>query len=609
MTTTNEPYQTDRMDPGQIKTGRPVVRGTQGVVSCGHYLTSIAAMRMLLSGGNAFDAAAAAGFVAAVVEPVHSYSLGAEASIMLYHSASGQHRVLSGQGVAPGRATVELLKSKGFDKVPTGPGPNASMVFTVPGVMDAWLLMLETYGTKTVAEVMAPAVEYAHRGFPVYEFLHGRLSGTDPAFARIKEQFREIPQGGMEVFYDGSGNPPAVGKLLVQRQLAGTLRKMVQAEQDTPGVRVDGIRAARDMFYRGDIARTIVECSERVGGLFSLEDLANYHARFEEPVSTSFMGHEICGQSTWTQGPVLLQALSILEHFDLRAMGHNSPQYIHSVIEALKLAFADRERYYGDPEFARVPIDGLLSKEYAAVRAGLIRAGEACPELPEPGDAWRYSDGVSARASGATPVPPATPADAAGPGDDDTTHFAVIDRDGNMVCATPSGGTFFKSVYFADLGFSFSTRSEMFVLDDQHPNGLQPGKRPRTTLVNYMIRKDGRPIMTVGCPGGDRQAQGNLQIVLNLLVFGMDLQQAVEAPRFVTQSIINSFYPRGYRPGVLEVEPQIPEEVRSSLAALGHKVEEAYPCGFGATVTQRDPESGALSAGADQRRTAYALAW
>ncbi len=590
-------------------TGRPVVQGSHGVVSAGHSLTAMSAMRMLLSGGNAFDAAAAAGVTAAVVEPIASYSLAAEGSIMVYHAASRQLRVLSGQGVAAGGATVSLFKERGLDKIPTGPGPNAELSFTVPGVMDAFITMLETYGTRTLGEAIAPAIDYADRGFPMYELMRDRLQSS-----LTIQQFRRYPPGGMDVFYPG-GQPYEVGQLLVQKQLATTMKKMVQAECDAAGHRLAGLQAAREMFYQGDIARTIVQCSERVGGLLGLDDLASYRARYEEPLKTTFMGHEICAQSTWTQGATLLQVLNMLEHFDLRAMGHNSSQYIHTITEAFKLAFADRERYYGDPNFASVPIDGLLSKEYAAARARLIRSDRAYPELPEPGDPWRFSNhGATApgagKATGATRrvSPTLTPGDG-GDTRDGTTHFAIIDRDGNMVCATPSGGVFAKSVFFPELGCALSTRSEMFFLDEEHPNGLRPGKRPRTTLVNYMVCKDGQPIMTIGCPGGDNQAQADLQLILNVLVFGMDPQEAVEAPRFACWSMVNSFYPRAYLPGQLNVEPGIPGDVCSKLASLGHKVVEVDTCGSGAIVTQRDPDTGALSASGDPRKTTYAIGW
>ena len=463
--------------------------------------------------------------------------------------------------------------------------------------------MLETYGTKTLAEALAPAIEYAQDGFPMYQYMRRNLQ--DPG---TMEQFRRYPPGGMDVFFPG-GRVPEVGQLLVQTRLAATLTKLAQAEGDNTGDRMAGIEAARNAFYQGDVARSIVRGTDKVGGLLALEDLAGYHARFEEPVRTTFMGYEICAQSAWTQGMVLLQALNILEHFDLAAMGHNSPQYIHTVAEAINLAFADRERYYGDPDFASVPIQGLVSKEYGAQRSRLVREGEAWPALPEAGDQWRYCEEKARPPVATAPQPTPTTTGPGGHPQDGTTHFAVIDREGNMVCATPSGGQFSKSIFFPELGCTLSTRSEMFFLDPQHPNGLHPGKRPRTTLVNYMVCKDSQPVMAIGCPGGDMQAQADLQLLLNVLVFGMDPQQAVEAPRFASESVTNSFYPRVYLPGQLDVESGIPREVRTKLEEMGHKVVEENPCGMGAVVTQRDPETGVMAAGADPRRTTYAIGW
>ena len=583
------------------QSSRPVVLGSQGIVSSGHCLTSMSAARMLLSGGNAFDAAVAAGFAAAVVEPAASYTLCSEGTFMVYHAATGHMRALSGQGTAPGEATIDLFEGKGLDKIPTGPGPNAELSFTIPGIVDALLLMLETYGTKTLAETLSPALEYAQRGMPMYERLRESLMST-----ATLDQFRLYPPGGLDVFYQG-GDAPAVGQPLRQPQLAATLQALIEAERAASGSRTDGVAAAREAFYKGPIAEEIVRCAQRVGGLFSAEDMASYQAGFDEPVKTDFLGFEVFGQPTWTQGAVLLQALNILEGFDLKSMGHNSADYIHTVTEALKLAFADREKFYGDPKFSTVPIDGLLSKEYAKARAALIDGASAMPEMPEPGDPWKFSALSSNGASRPVAIPAggtASKADEQG-----TTHFAVIDRDGSMVAATPSGGVWGKSVYFPEIGCALSTRSEMFVLERGHPNSLEGGKRPRTTLVNYLVAKNGVPFLTAGCPGGDAQAQANLQLILNSLVFGMDPQEAVEAPRFATQTLINSFYPRVYLPGQLNVEKGTPADVRAELEKRGHKVTEVNASGTGAVVTRRDPESGGMAAGADPRRDTYAIGW
>jgi len=579
-------------------TTRPVVAGTQGVVVTGHPLVSMAGMRMLLSGGNAVDAAVAAGFAAAVVEPTASYTLCGECVALVHDGRTRDTVAVSGQGVAPKLATIAFFRGRGLDRIPTGPGADAHLSFTVPGAVDAYLTLLETRGTRTLAEVLAPAVHYARRGFPMYEYMHRML-----AIPESRTQFDLYPPGGTDVFYRND-RVPEVGELFHQPALAATLERLVEADASARGHRVAGIVAARERFYRGDIAATIGAFSERVGGLLRASDLAAYRTRLEAPVSVAFAGREILGQGPWTQAPVLLQTLAMLAGFDLRAMGHNSARYIHIVTEALKLAFADRERHYGD---APVPLADLLAPAYARERAALIRMDRAMPDAPAPGDPLRTASAVV----GARTHPGAVSPSASGmaPAADGTTHIAAIDRDGTMICLTPSGGVFRKSAFVPELGCTLSTRSEMFVLEDGHPNGLVPGKRPRTTLISYLISKEGVPVTTVGCPGGDDQAQADLQIVLNLLVWGMNPQQAVEAPRFSTQTLVNSFWPRVSRPGQLNVEAGIPERTRAELRALGHALSEIGACGVGAVVTSRDPVTGVLSAGADPRRPTYALAW
>ena len=575
-------------------TGRPVIRGRNGIVATGHYLTSMAAMRPLLNGGNAFDAAVAACIAAAVIEPTASYSLAAEGVGMFFHPASGRLSAVSGQGVAPRLATIEAFRSRGLAKIPTGPGPEAHLSFTVPGVVDACFRLLERYGSKTLADVLAPAIEYAEQGFPMYEYMRRMLGSPE-----TRAQFDLYPPGGTDVFYPG-GSLPAVGEPFVQPQLGATLRLMVQAEANAGGSRQRGLQAARAVFYEGEIARRIAAFSESCGGFLRHDDLTAYQSRIESPVETHFAGYSIHTQSTWSQAAVLLQAVNMLEHLDLRGLGHNSPAYVHSVTEVLKLAFADRERYYGDPEFSAVPIAGLLDKAYAAQR--LQNMGErACLELPAAGTPFGTAAG--------SPRPQRATAAASQGSEEGTTHLAVIDGDGNMVCMTPSGGVFRKSAFAPELGCTLSTRSELFFLDDNHPNGLQPGKRPRTTLVNYVVCKDGRPVMPFGCPGGDDQTQANLQLMFNVLVFGMDPQQAVEAPRFSTQSMPNSFYPRAYHPGVLNLETGFSDATASALAAMGHRINRVGACGIGAIITQRDPDTGMLAAGADPRRPTYAIGW
>ncbi len=411
----------DKGDTVRPPTGRPVVYGTQGVISSGHYLTSMAGMRMLLNGGNAFDAVVAATFAAGVTEPLANYSLLAEGVFMMYDSRSGDLLSLSGQGTAPAKASVDFYKSRGFDEIPTGPGPDAPMSFTVPAVIAALTSMLERYGTKTLGEVLAPAIHHAEFGFPNYEYMLQRLDSPG-----TREQFDLFPPGGRNVFFE-NGDVPQPGSLLVQKNLADMLKQMVAAENASIGSRIDGIRAGHDAFYKGDIAKSIAAYSRQVGGILDEEDLANYEPEYGEPIKSTFMGHEISSHSTWTQGIMALQILNMLENFDLKAMGHNSLQYTHTVLEACKLAFADREAFYGDPNHATVPIDGLISKEYAAERAQQIDPERAHPELPAAGDPWKYS-GVSKPANGTAQMPAGVAAGESG-NSSGTTHIACIDHD------------------------------------------------------------------------------------------------------------------------------------------------------------------------------------
>ena len=591
----------------QQSTGRPVIRSTEGVISSGHYLTSMAGTRMLLNGGNAFDALVAAGFAAAVVEPIASYSLAAEGVFMLYDAGSGELLSLSGQGTAPGRATAAFYKEQGLDRIPTGPGHQQShLSFTLPGVVHAFLSLAEKYGTKTIDELLAPAISYAADGIPNYEYMLGRLDSRSTA-----QQFDLYSPGGWDVFYHNRQVPEA-GTLLVQPGLANTLRAMLPGSGNGHALtRSEGLQRAREAFYQGPVAQQIADSAARGGGIVTMDDIAGYRSQYETPVKTTFHGYEIHGQDTWTQGPVLMQTLNMLENFDLRAMGHNSPAYIHTVTEAIKLAFGDREAYYGDPDYSTIPIDGLLSKEYAAERARLIDPAKAYPAQPDGGDPWRYSKKArgSNGAHGSDGLPSASdPETADASAREGTTHVSAMDKHGNMVCGTISGGAFAKSVFFPEVGCALSTRIEMFNCEEGHPNVVEPGKRPRTTLINYIISKNGQPVMTVGCPGGDNQAQANIQLMLNVILFGMDPQQAVEAPRFATQSNVNSFFPHVYHPGRLDLEHEIPETTAEDLRALGHQVARTVDCGMGATVSVRDTETGYLSTGADPRRACYAIA-
>lgn len=593
-------YSLEQGDSERPATGRPVIYGKKGVISSGHYLTSMVGMRILLQGGNAFDALAASIFAAAVIEPTASYSLGAECAYTFFNSTSQEFLALSGQGPSPFGAEIEYYRSKQFRSIPTGPGLEAPIAFTVPGVVGATFSLLEKYGTRNVEDVLMPAIEYALDGFPNYEYMLNRLRSEETL-----QQFELFPPGGIEIFFD-HGEVPEPGTLLIQTALGNTLNKMLSAAKSFGTDRVTEIAAARQCFYKGEIADAIVADVRSVGGLMNENDLSAYEEEYSTPVSVEYQGYVIHGQSTWTQGPVCLQALNILENFDLPSLGYNSTQYIHIVTEALKLAFADREAFYGDPKVASVPIDGLLSKEYAAQRAKQINLETACPGLPLFGDPWSYSK-LEGSVSNQPDYSDDFQADMqyeAG-----TTHISVVDQFGNFACATPSGGAFNKSVFFPDLGFALSTRSEMFNLVPGHPNCLEPGKRPRTTIMNFIVSKNSVPIMTVGCPGGDAQAQANLQLILNTILWDMNVQEAVEAPRFATLSVPNSFYPHTYLQGQLALENEVAEVTANGLTQMGHKIVRVGTCGMGGTITRKKSGSRTLETGADPRRSCYALAW
>jgi gamma-glutamyltranspeptidase/glutathione hydrolase len=378
---------------------------------------------------------------------------------------------------------------------------------------------------------------------------------------------------------------------------------MVRAEEQARGRgRSTGLQASREAFYSAEIAQTIVKFSEQVGGLLTLEDFTSYHSKLEAPVKVTYRGIDVYGHQTWSQSAALLQALNILEGFDLRRLGHNSPAYIHVLTEALKLAMGDRERYYGDPDFVQVPLEALLSKDYAAERRKLIDLDKAAPELPP------YGDPMAMRAVGGT-MDLSAFLGSAGGNAGGTTHLSVVDEEGNIFIATPSGGRLHSGVVVPGMGFTLSHRAEIFYLDAAHANALQPGKRPRTTLVCYLACKDGKPWLTLGCPGGDNQVQADLQLFLNVVEFGMDPQAAVEAPRFSSSSFPGSFYPHAYAPGQLNVEPAIPAHVRDALALKGHRIKAVPNAGIGAIVTLLDHATGTRAAGADPRRPTYAFGW
>ncbi|MCK4283903.1 MAG: gamma-glutamyltransferase family protein [Candidatus Brocadiae bacterium] len=571
-----------------------------GVASAGHYLGAEAGLHILRAGGNAMDAAAAVSFALAVLEP-HLNGVGGEVPVLLYSASDGRAHAVSGHGVAPAAATIERFRELGIEDAIPGDGFLPALV---PPFVDTWTTVLARFGTMRLTDVLTPALDLAEKGFAVGNGLHGSI-------AKHADRLRSEWPSSAAKFLPG-GEPPAVGTVWRQPELAATFRKLIEAEA-AHRKRELCLRAARDRFYLGDIAEAIVNFAaatpvKDASGqehtcLLTLDDLADFSARVEEPVAVSYKGIEVHKCSSWTQGPVLLQALKLLEGFAVAEMEHNSADYIHAVVECMKLAYADREFYYGDPEFADVPFDRLLSEDYAAERRGLVDM-KAASMLLRPGG-YEPLRAENVRDVLDVFVGEGAWKNATG----DTTKLEVADGDGNMVSSTPSGGWLMSSPVIPGVGFPLGTRGQMFSLVAGHPNSLEPGKRPRMTLTPSLATRDGSPYLAFGSPGGDCQDQWALQFFLNVVEFGMSLQEAAEAPTFFTGHFPSSFYPRGAEPGVLYVEGRIPDDVRIELQNRGHilKVRGDWSSQNALAAMSHD---GLLTAAASPRpETSYALGW
>jgi gamma-glutamyltranspeptidase / glutathione hydrolase len=567
-------------------TTRPELVGTFGMVASTHWLASAVGMRMLELGGNAFDAAVATGLTLQVVEP-HMNGPGGDLPVIFYSERAGEARVLCAQGGAPQAATIERYAQLGLELVP-GSGPLAACV---PGAFDGWMLMLRDFGIARLADVLAPAIEYAEQGFPL-------VAGACAAIAEVERLFREEWTTSAEVYLrDGV---PRAGSRFRNPALAATYRRVLAEAQSGARDREAEIDAARDAFYRGFVADAIDAAGQ--GGLVTGDDLASYAATYEQPTTFDYADLTICKTGPWGQGPVFLQQLALLSGFDLEAMGNGSADYVHTIVECAKLAFADREAWYGDPDFVDVPLDDLLSTAYADQRRRLI-ADEASLEL-RPG------------APGGRPptVPRYAPASAgAGVGEPtmrtgDTCHIDVADRFGNLVSATPSGGWLQSSPVIPPLGFPLGTRAQMFTLQPGEASSLAAGKRPRTTLSPSFALRDGRPYLAFGTPGGDQQDQWPLHFLLAHVHFGMNLQEAIDAPAFHSAHFPSSFYPRLSSPGRLELEGRFPKEVVAELGRRGHDVHVAGDWSLGRlSAVARGPD-GMLRAAANPRAMqGYAL--
>ncbi|MER6690396.1 gamma-glutamyltransferase family protein [Streptomyces minutiscleroticus] len=600
-------------------TTRPTLQGTFGMASSTHWLASSAAMAVLEDDGNAFDAAVAAAFVLHVVEP-HLNGPAGEVPILLAPAGTGP-RVLCGQGPAPAGASIAHYTSLGLDLVP-GTGPLAA---AVPGAFDAWMLLLRDHGTKSLADVLKYAVGYAEDGHPAVE----RIGAT---VETVRELFETEWTTSAEVYLPG-GRSPAPGGLLRNPALAATWRRLLaEARAAVPdgagaGRREAEIEAARRVWREGFIAealagfaaRPVMDTSgERHAGTLTGDDLAGYAAHYEEPVTHDWNGWTVAKAGPWSQGPALLQQLALLDD-DFGAPGsgaeYGSAEYVHTLVEGTKLAMADREAWYGDAEGADVPLRTLLSPAYNAGRRALIDAGRASYELrpgsPD-GRAPRLPALVSGERSPRVPAPAAAGAgeptvarDGATRGD--TCHLDVVDRWGNMISATPSGGWLQSNPVVPSLGFPLGTRLQMTWLEPGLPNSLTPGRRPRTTLTPSLALRDGVPVLAFGTPGGDQQDQWSLHFLLAVAVRGTfrggyDLQGAIDAPNWHTEAFPSSFYPRAVNPGTITVESRAGDDVIAGLRRRGHRVTVAGPWSEGRLcAVARDPETGVLSAAANPR--------
>lgn len=581
--------------PRRPETFRPPVRGTRGVVAGGHPLVAEAGLRMLHRGGNAVDAGVAAVFAASVIEISH-FGFGGEVPVII-RMANQKVITINGQGQAPELATREFYLQQNPPRIPsTGP-----LAATVPGVLDAMIVALRDYGTMKLADVLQPAIELAD-GFPIDEMRVSYLNNTRRVY--------EVWPDSRAVYLPG-GEPPKVGEIFVQKNLANTLRELVAVEKKhlargrSPRARGAAFEAVRDYFYRGPLGKRFCDAIEKAGGLMRPGDLAKFRAEIDEPTRVNYRGYEVYKVGFWSQGPVMLETLNLLEGYDLKAMGHNSSDYVHTAVEAIKLAFADRDRYYGDTRVVKVPGMELLSKDYAAVRRSLIDPRKASLEQ-RPGDPVNKKS-LAQLIGLAETGPSRVPADERA---NDTTCVNVIDAQGNVFSATPSGA-WLPAFIAGDTGIPVSNRLQSFLLTPGHPNELKPGKRPRITLSPTLVMKDGQPFAALSTPGGDNQDQALVQVLLNIIEFGMNPQEAVEAERFETQHFVASFDDHKFNPGSLSLEKRFGELLAEEMKRRGHKVEvrENFSPTAAPTIVVYDPKSRVIQAGADVRRGRYAIGW
>ena len=563
----------------QTSTWRPVVLSDNGMIASGHALASEVGIRVLKSGGNAVDAAVAAWAVQGLTEPEMT-GLGGDMFMLIYLAKTGEVKFINGTGVAPGAATTDFYKSKGGI-------PDAGILsVSVPGAVAGAELAAKTYGTKPLSELLAPAAELAEKGFPISEALASAIASST----------NRLSPSAKKIWFKGN-QPLEMGDRVVQKDLAATLREI-------------GAKGS-DAFYRGPIAEKFAAYMKSEGGLITGGDLAAIRANEDAPIHTNYKGVEVYECPPNSQGHVMLQAMNILEGMNLRYMRHNSAPYLHAVTEALKLSFADRNKYVGDPKFVPpIPMKELLSKEYAASRRALInpdKAIEGAAPAGNPRQITTTSMPQIAYATGATSVPSisAEPVE-----DGHTTYLTVIDKDRNMVSLTSSLLSLFGSGHVVEgAGFMLNNRMDYYWLDQNDVNVLKPGKRVRQTINPAMALKDGKPFMAFGTPGADTQPQAQLQFFLNVVEFGMNVQQALEQASVVSTGFQSSYFPHAIE-GKLQVPSSLPKHVLDELAAMGHKLDVRDVRGVGSVkAIIIHPRSGALMGGVSPTRDSYVMAY
>ena len=590
-------------------TTRPEIRGTFGVATSTHWIASAVGMALLEKGGTAFDAAAGMGFVLHVVEPHLNGPLG-DMPALIRLAGDDRPRVVCGQGVAPAGATIAHYRSEGLEMIP-GSGLLATVV---PGAFDAWMLILRDHGRLRLRDILEPAIHYARHGHPVLE----RVSAT---IAGLADFFREEWPSSAEIWLPG-GEAPAPDSLFRNPDLADTWERLLSEAESAHG-RAAQIEAARVAFRSGFIAEAIDDwmraacvmdaAGGRRRGVLTGQDMADWQASYEEPLSVDYGDWTVWKAGVWSQGPTLLQSLRILDGSGIAGLDTSGADFVHLVAETMKLAFADREAFYGDPKFSPIPVERLLSRDYAALRRAQIGPGASCEQRPgRIAGCQAWADAAVARArvrTGAAGVGAGEPTMAhLTERRGDTVHIDVIDRWGNMIAATPSGGWLQSSPVVPGLGMPLNSRAQMFWLDEGLPSSLAPGRRPRTTLSPSMAGRGGVPSLAFGTPGGDQQDQWQLICFLRLVHGGMNLQEAIDAPLFHTGHFQASFYPRGTRPGHLMIEPAFGAEVIEDLRSRGHRIEVAEPWSVGRLTAASREAGGLLRAAATPRlMQAYAV--